>query len=75
MYNSYKNNAIELEPRLIRGRIDNIKLRFIYLGEKRTSITITLHAKAIVNKFFFWFCLAKMPHERTVIKIGIDKAI
>ena len=53
MYNPYKNNAIELEPRLIRGRIDNIKLRFLYLGEKRTSITITLHAKAIVNKFFY----------------------
>ena len=35
MYNSYKNNAIELEPSLIRGRIDNTELRFLCLGEKR----------------------------------------
>ena len=48
MYNSYKDTKIELKqiktmknrfqlkPDQIRGRIDNIKLTFLYLGEKRT---------------------------------------
>ena len=33
----------------IRGRIDNIKLTFLYLVKKRTNIAFTLHAKSIVN--------------------------
>ena len=64
-------NRFQLKPGQIRGRIDNITLTFLYLGEKRTQIAITLHAK----QFFYWIYLAKMPFERTVIKVGIGKTI
>ena len=46
-------NRFQLKPGQIRGRIDNIKLTFLYLGEKKKQIAITLHAKPIVNNFFY----------------------
>ena len=66
-------NPFQLKTGQIRGRIDDIKLTFMCLRQKRTKIAFTLHAKPIVNKFlefsvvslFFNLIWKGVPNMRT----------